>query len=50
MATPLILSHEVISHTGMLPLITIATLTSYLLTLPIACIPSQRSRDAAPDP
>lgn len=40
----------VISHTAMLPLMTIATLTSYLLTLPIAWIPSQRSRDDAPDP
>ncbi|WP_460192799.1 chloride channel protein [Thermosynechococcus sp. FA-CM-4201] len=40
----------VISHTAMLPLIMIATLTSYLLTLPIAWLPSQQSRDAAPDP
>lgn len=36
----------IISHTTMLPLITMATLTSYLLTFPIAWIPSQRSRTA----
>jgi len=34
----------VISHTAMLPLITTATLASYLCTLPIAWIPSQQSR------
>ncbi|WP_448513758.1 chloride channel protein [Parathermosynechococcus lividus] len=39
---------SVISHTAMLPLITTATLTSYLCTLPIAWIASQQSRSDAP--